>query len=435
MNKFQLIVLAVFGFLFLAGVIAFSMGKASGSKVSNITVWGIINKTPMSEVLMATGLDKSKTLKIDYTFVSQDELESRLINALAEGRGPDVVIAPQQLVIKERAKFLEVPYSSYPQRTFFDTFVNNASVLADDNGIIAFPVLVDPIVTYWNKRLFSNALLPNAPKTWTDLQNKVVPALVKKTDDGLDINTAAVAMGAWDNIVNAKKILSSLLIQSGTPIFTYDGSKVLNFFASNPYNAPVNPAQASLVFYSDFANQTKSNYTWNNSKKSDQVEFLSENLAMYFGLSSEYKSIKEKNPNLSFDVGLFPQGEASKVNSVFGDMIVLAVTRSSKDVAGSLNFVGQMTGSIAQSALSSRLYLPPARKDLLSVFPADDKVMTTFYQSAQVSKSWYDIDAGQTSEIFRTMVRDVNSGRKTVSQAVPSADASLYSLISNYAKK
>ena len=73
--------------------------------------------------------------------------------------------------------------------------------------------------------------------------------------------------------------------------------------------------------------------------------FAAGDLAFYFGFASEISKIRDKNPNLNFDVTFFPQPKGASVAVTFGRMQGLAVLKSSQNSGAAFQVISAMTGS------------------------------------------------------------------------------------------
>jgi len=156
--------------------------------------------------------------------------------------------------------------------------------------------------------------------------------------------------------------------------------------------------------------------------------FLSGNLAMYLGFASEIFSIEKKNSNLNFDVTSVPQTRNTNKKTVFGHIYSFAITKQSKNVAGSYTVINALTEVAPLTALEKETSLPPIRRDMLANKPSD-AFRSVFYTSALISSTWIDPEPVASSNTFRDMVESVTSGRSRVLEAVSRADQELKALL------
>jgi ABC-type glycerol-3-phosphate transport system substrate-binding protein len=152
--------------------------------------------------------------------------------------------------------------------------------------VYAIPVLVDPLVFYWNRDLFTNEAIAQVPKDW-DTFVKLVPRL-SHIENGAKLTQSAVSFGEYDNVLHAKEILSALLMQTGVSMVSESDDNFVSDFAIS-YNSNLNPNLA-LKFYTSFSNPIKTVYSWNKTFDRSLEEFAANKIAMYPGFVSEKKN-------------------------------------------------------------------------------------------------------------------------------------------------
>ncbi|MFA6273174.1 MAG: extracellular solute-binding protein [Candidatus Paceibacterota bacterium] len=411
---FQLVLIAVFVVAAIGGLILFASykGSSSGLNVPTAEVWGVIPTTQFSAI--KTAFEKDKTFKINYTEKSSTAFYGDLIEALAAGIGPDLIIIPENLLSKLNSKIFEIPFASMSERTFRDTFLDEGGLFVTPTGITALPFSVDPLIMYWNRDTFASAGLAKPPAVWDEFI-QLAQVLTNKDSNG-NVFRSAVALGEFDNINNAKEILSALLIQIGAPPFV-----AINDSASAN-------AVTTLNFYTQFSNPLGLTYSWNKSLPNSRDMFLAGDLAIYFGFASELANLRTKNPNLYFDVAVFPQPKSAKNSVTFGKLYGVAVLKSARDIANSVRIAGLLTSATAGGAMYQAGGLPPVRRDLLSVKPTD-AYGALFYNAALMSRGWLDPDYYSTSSAFKEMVESVSSGKARPSEAVTRMEQEIGKLI------
>jgi ABC-type glycerol-3-phosphate transport system substrate-binding protein len=65
--------------------------------------------------------------------------------------------------------------------------------------------------------------------------------------------------------------------------------------------------------------------------------FLSGSLATYFGFASEYYDLKNKNPNLDFDVAPLPQAKGERRAATYGKMYGFSIVHTTPNPAVTYN--------------------------------------------------------------------------------------------------
>jgi ABC-type glycerol-3-phosphate transport system substrate-binding protein len=424
MSKFQLTLLITFGALIVGAVILFSLYRSSGAQVSHISVWGTLPSGNVNQMIKDAGVD-TKMLVVTYSEIPENTFEQTYTEALATGRGPDLVIIPQSLVYKEHNKLIEIPYASVSQGDYQNTFIDEGDIFLDGSGAWALPFQVDPLVLYWNKTILATQGLVKPISYWNEIY-ATADKLTMKDASG-NITRSTIALGETKNIPHAKDILTLLMLQAGSQILGSDQNGVHALLTSNE-NLPLNPAGAALDFYTEFSNSLKPYYSWNKSLLPAQSSFLVGDSAMYIGFASELPLMKAKSPTLPIGVSLVPQSSTSGSAITFGKLYGVAIARSTKNATGALAGALALISNASLSSYANVTGLPPVRRDLLSIKQVDGATQT-FYTAAIQSKGFIDPDGAGTMKIFNEMIDSVTSGRARTTEAVSNANDSLQALI------
>ncbi|MEK7150021.1 MAG: extracellular solute-binding protein [Patescibacteria group bacterium] len=429
MSNFRIIMTVFFGVFIVIGVIVFSMSRSGGggsSSQEQITVWGTIPSSIFEKYMEAVNSNRASKLSVIYVDKDGNSFGQEFIEALANNAGPDVILLPQDLILRYKDKVYPIPYSSLSERVFKDTFIEEAELYLSSNGIIALPLSIDPLVMYWNRDIFTDALLAQAPSYWDEFFSLV--SKITKSDSRLNILRSAVSLGEFRNVTNAKEILSLLILQAGNPIVK-NNKGAITIALKDQLGFSIPPTEAALRFYTEFSNPAKESYSWNRSLPASRSYFLSGDLAIYFGYASEFDDLKLKNPNLNFDIAVVPQRRGGNVKTTFGAMQGFALVKSSGKLASAFNAIATLTGKDGVSAWVKASGLPPARRDLLSA-GSNDSFGNIFYTSAIISKGWLDPNKDKTDSIFQDMIESTLSGKSRLSEAVSRADEEMRSLLS-----
>ncbi|MEI6553677.1 MAG: extracellular solute-binding protein, partial [bacterium] len=418
-SPFQIILLGVFIFAAVVGVIIFAaFTNSSNNFAVKATIWGTESDLDFKNLLAIVDPQK-KTMDVTYVQKNADTFETEFVNALAEGKGPDIVLIDDSKLFSWKAKLQPISFKTLPQRTFTDTFVDSANIFISSDGIYALPFNVDPMMMYWNKTMFSDAGISSPPKTWQQVTSEI-PALTQRTDKS-EIIKSAIALGESSNIDHSKEIFVNLMLQSGNNLVQYntDVNRYISTADSVSLNG-VNVLEGVTDFYTSFSNPNNERYSWNKSLVSSRDSFVAGNLAMYLGYASEYPVLQRKNPNLDFDVAVMPQDEsrpASIQATSYSKINALALVKQSKNQASAINVMTQLVAANAQKELSKITNLPSARRDLLSVSGGDNTYVDIFAKAAIQSKTWLDPSPTATDAIFRDLIDNITTGK------VPSSEA------------
>lgn len=426
-GNFQIIVLVIFIFAAIVGILVFSgaipIGKSdTPGSLGTVTLWGTISSNIIAPIL--GDFNKANpTFVVNYIEKAPETFDRDLLEALATGSGPDMFFLPDNLAYHYANKIFTIPYTSYPLATFKSVFAGAGEVFLTDKGVMAFPITIDPLMMYYDRSILDANGVVYPPATWSDLID-MMPTLVKK-DEANKILKPAVALGQFSNVVNAKDILSALFLQAGNPIVSESQEKYISTLSSNVgnYNLP-----SILQFYTDFTDPQSAVYSWNKSFPNSKNTFSSNNLAFYFGFASELKSLYDKNPNQNFSVTSIPQIKGSNFKATASRVTGIAISSASKNLNTSFTASNLMTSGDFAARLSFALSVAPARRDLLSSKPVD-AYTPIFYDSALYAKSWIDPSPLDTLAIFKGMVENVLSGNLSTNQAIQDASAKMSLLL------
>lgn len=425
------VVLLIFGFLGFSGNLPLPGGKED-INYGTVTIWGTLPRDVMSRLIGDT-LSKDTHVKINYSEKKKETFNSDFVESLARGNGPDLVLLPQDRIPKAIDKLSLIPYTAMSERDFKNTFIQEGEMFLRPGGIAAMPFSIDPIVMFWNRDLFTNALVVSPPSLWTEFYD-LVPKITIRDDQG-NVTRSLVSFGEYGNVSHAKEIISLLMMQAGSPIVSYqNGAATSALLISTEGTGSESPVAAAIRFYTEFSKPGKDAYSWNRSLPFSRSMFESGDLALYFGYASEYKEISSKNPHLNFDVAMVPQaGTDAKAGKglsklTFGQMQGIAIVKSSKNQAGAQYVALLISSKDAIAPYTVLSGLPPVRRDLVAVRPSD-AVQSIFYDSALISRGWYDPSSDDSNALFRGMIDDITSGRTLISEALSAADGGMGRLL------
>ncbi|MBU1557796.1 extracellular solute-binding protein [Patescibacteria group bacterium] len=426
MSNFQISILGVFLFFIVLGVILFAgFGNNTSTTIGTVNIWGTVDKNIMENLLAELRREDDSFTGVKYKEVNSEIFDEELAEALASGKGPDVFMLSQYSILKHQDKIFPIPYESYLMRDFKDKFIEEGELYLKENGILSLPFIVDPLVMYWNRDIFSRKGISVPPTSWDEFFD--LSQNITEKDDNLNILTSLVPFGEFRNINNAKEIISTLIMQAGSPITERSGDDINIALTRKKTQSSIMPAEEAINFFTQFSNPVNSVYTWNRSLVSSEKLFLTGDLAIYFGFASELEGLRAKNPNLNFDVAPIPQTNNDN-NATFGRMWGLSIARNSKNIGGSFNAIKGLTGDVMLRKLSELNNLPPVSRNLLVKRP-ESPYLDVFYRSAIFSKAWLDPRPEETSLIFQDMIESIISGRERTVNAINRASSEMKVLV------
>lgn len=426
----QVIIISIFVLFGAIGFILFSRSGGGGSSQNNaaVVVWGTLD-----ESIMRTFAEQVSTKNTSVTYVQKNQatFERDLLEALASGTGPDLFFVSQDNALKYQKFIYQIPYQSYARRTFENTFIDEARLFLTDTGIVAFPLIVDPLVLYYNRSILSSSFVTTPPQYWDELIT-LAPRLTQKSTSNA-IMQSGIAMGTFDNVANAKELLTALMLQTGNPVVAKDSAGRWQTVMSQIVGGAVtSPADSALRFYTSFSDSTKENYTWNASLPNSRQMFANGELGLYVGFASDLPIIRSMNTNLNFDVTLLPQTRNSTLKATYGKIQALAVSKGSKNPAAAMVVANAMTNAANTTSISQQFGLPGARRDVLSVLPNQQTYLAVFANSAIISRGFADPDTAGSAGVFKRMIDNVNARIAEPYAAVQRAVADMNSLLAQY---
>lgn len=407
-----LLALGVFAALF--AILIFSgklpIGNSGASKPQGeVVVWGTVPATSMNQILQVFN-PQAKTYRITYKEIREESFGTALLEALANGAAPDAIIAPQEFILSQSTRIYPFPVASYPEKKYKDTFVDGASLFYTPNGALALPITIDPLVLFYNRRLFSQKGIINPPQYWDDVTN-LVPQFTQINDRGQFIQST-IALGA-PSTPYAKAIIMAIVSQlSQVPVlkqYNPDGTPYFSVTANTPITqgGDVYPLATVLRFFTQFDDSTKTSYTWNDFAGAADDQFVAEKLVMYIGYASELNTLKARNPKADFDMSYLPQTRGYNTFTTAGRMYGFATLKTSKNLQAALTAEAQFSGMGVAPAIAVAVGGVPALRSYAQTVGLHEVIA----RSMLVAKGWYDTFPAQSSSFVSSMIADVVNGR------------------------
>jgi multiple sugar transport system substrate-binding protein len=426
MSKFQLILTAIFGFFIVVAVLTFALYKGGGSSAeARVTIWGDLPAEALYRVIQERIPQIDKGLIITYVEMPSATIDVEFTEALARGQGPDLLILSQERFWKNRSKLLAIPYQSISERNFKETFAEGGELFLTSEGIYALPLVVDPMVLYYNRNLLSAAGEAQPMRFWDEIF-ALTPKLSRRDAAG-NLVQSTIALGEVRNIPNFKEILSLLFLQAGTPVTGFVGQELRSLLSDRMGMTTV-PGESALDFYTQFANPTRAYYSWNRVLPDAQTHFVSGDSAYYLGFASELTTLRNKNPNLNFAVAPVPQSRVAGRTFTYGRTYGIALTRGTRNSSAALRAAMVLVSRDVAGPISENLRLAPARRDLLGARPAD-AATSVFYEAALQARGWRDPENDATRGIFQEMIESITSGRARTAEALNNASRRIDTLM------
>jgi len=430
-SLFQGILLGTFVLGALIGLFVFATytnTNSGGNTVGTVVIWGTLSESAMQKTLISAGQSNEAFKSVSYVQKDPATLSSELATAIATGNSPDLVLASHEELYALAQFLMPIPFATLPVRTFSDTFAsaNEVFLAPGGSGYFGIPFLIDPLVLFSNRAILATSGVARPPSTWEALVGLV--SQVTTLTSSRQISRGLIALGTYSNVHNARGILSALFLQQNIPLSSYgvSGNLSANLGVSTGSGTP--PGPAVVGFFTQFADPSKTSYTWNSSLPDSQQEFISGDLALYLGYASEARYLRAANPNLDFIATPLPQPATARLKSAYGLMYAFMIPRGALNSAGGYQIASLLTGSAEQVSASTNTGLAPATLSELAVAPADP-TLAVAYATALYTKGWLSPAPTDTDAIFSGMISTVISGRSNSETALTTAERSFNAIL------
>ncbi len=352
-------------------------------------------------------------ISIRYRRFRPEEFEQALLEALAEDSGPDIMTLHNTWVGKYQSKLSPAPasvqsayvaaqgggISNKKQITPVTTPIPNAtqidklfvkSVKSDvvrNNSkgrpaVWGLPMALDTMVLYYNQDLLDQAGVPQAPTSWTELQDAIV-ATTRYNEDG-SIAQAGGALGTGKNVDRSADLIATLLLQNGIPMTDAAGRPTFHIGSGGSGD----PAQVeALRFYTDFGNPTKQVYTYNDKMESSMEAFSRGKVAFFFGYAYHIPQIKARAPKLNYRILPMPQLNPNNPKNI-ANYWVETVTKKSEHSDLAWDFINFMTTAQQADVYTKSQRLPTALRASINK-QLEDPELATFASQALTAETWY----------------------------------------------
>ena len=146
---FVFIAASVIAFLIFSGALPGLRDNSFRNLDSSILFWGTLPKQVVRPIIDDFQDEQDNNIPVEYTQFDEDAYLKTVVNSLAEGRGPDVWILPQQKFIEQSTKILLLGPKSFPERLFREQFFDGANIFLWPPGrVAAVPLYADQLVLF-----------------------------------------------------------------------------------------------------------------------------------------------------------------------------------------------------------------------------------------------------------------------------------------------
>ena len=404
----------LFAVLIFSGKI--NVGNKKVVATGDVVLWGTIPDTQMNTLISAFN-PKAKTYAVRYTYIPETVFKQKLLEGLASGNGPDMIIAPYQTILSQTERIQPYPAASFGETQFKNTFVDGASVFFTPAGALAFPVSIDPMVLFYNRALFSKHGVVNAPESWDEVVS-IVPSLTNKNANGTFVESG-IALGT-PVVSYAKDIIMTMISQMGQKpvVQIYDNRGGLNVqvTANEPVteNSAVRPLTSATRYFTQFGDPGQLTYSWSQFNKNDPSDdFVAEKLAMYIGYSGELATLKARNPRGEFEMTYLPQTKGYNTFSTGMKMYGIATLRASRNPLASFTVQSDFSSAGVAPSIALMTGGAPGLRAYATT-PGLDPIIA---RSMLVARGWFDNHEEQSTIYTASMISDIINYRQGVNDA------------------
>lgn len=363
-------------------------------------------------------------LSVNIRQLRAEDIYDRLVEALAEDRGPDIISIDNRSLGKYASKLASLPPSvqdttvrvqegqfskqtivsskTLPTVTLDQLDREYVPVVKQDvvrgGRIYGLPMSMDTMAIYYNKDLLDRAGIAEPPKTWEDFQ-EAVRKLTKFDRSGKIVQSGA-ALGAARNVPWNDDIIYALFKQSAISFVDRNGRAVFNAARQNTNDET--SAMQVMNFYTDFANPTRDTYSWDENMPGALDSFVTGKVAFFFGYQFHNQTIKARAPQLNYAIipllQLNPDSRANVAN-----YSILTVLSKSKQANEAWGLVVHLTHSAATKEYLDKTGRLTALRTFINA-QKENLTLAPFVSELLVATSWY---RGNNYEVAAGAVRDM----------------------------
>ncbi len=401
-----ILLFSVLAFLITAGFGCKGLSKAQVQATKPVTLeyWTVFDDVDVLQKEIAAYRAQRPYITINLRQLRADELYPRLIEALAEDRGPDIISVQNRRLGEFISKLTPMPVSvadtlvtvekttlgtntivtpqTRPMVTLSQLDSQYVKAVRDDvvrgGQIYGLPLSMDMMAVFYNKDLLDRSGIAEAPKNWEEFQAaaKKITKYDKKT--GL-ISQSGASLGTGKNVPGSDDLLYMLFRQSSVGFVARDGQAIFNLSGQ---------ASNQIVdFYTDFANPTRDTYSWSENQGDALDSFLNGKVGFFFGYSYHLPTIKARASQFDYRImPLFQLNPDAPVNvASYWIQSVLAKSKHPNEAWGLIDY---LTHSKATKDYLDQTNRPTA----LRAYIADQKAkpdLAPFVDQILIAENWY----------------------------------------------
>ena len=397
-----------------------STTEQQATQSTTLELWTVYDDVDAMNNLITKYRAARPYLTVNVRQLTPDELYPRLVEALAEDSGPDIISITNRSLKQYVSKLAAMP-STVKDTTMTvvkktvgeETVVNTASVALPNvtqldkefvqtvkkdavlNGrIYGLPLAMDVMALYYNKDLLDRSGIAEPPQNWSEFQEDVRKITRYNKTTG-KITQSGVALGTGNNIPGADDLLYVLFKQSGFDFVDRNGTAVFDRGSSQARDIET-PVMNVVNFFTDYANPARDTYSWNEEMPAANERFGAGAVGFFFGYSYHLPYFNSRAPQLNFGVlPLLQLNNESPANVANYTLLsVVGKSRHANEAWALINYLTRSAVNDEYIDITGRL---AARRAYLSK-QTNDTALGSFAAQALVADNWYrgrDYDAAR----------------------------------------
>ena len=395
-RKGLFIFIGIAAVLIIVALVIFGPGRKPPAPIpANLVFWGLESEASWRPVIQKFR-EKNETITVEYTQIDPANYEQKLINALANGTGPDIFMLKSSQIVPHASKIAPAPQGELgvsPKeyaRIFAD--IASADLITPEGQIIGMPLSLDTLALFYNKDIFNAENIAIPPRTWeevTDLGRR----LTKVAPNG-DIIMSGLALGTGTNTDHAMEILSPLMLQSGSPVVER---------ATREVKISRKEAREAFLFYISHTRLSDPNYSWNVRMPHSLDVFAQDRAAMAIGFLSDIDSLRKQNPHLNLGIAPFPQPADARTPLTYGRYTFPTVSKQSRVQEAAWQFLLYAASSEGAKLFLDATHRAPIHRTLIAADTASGE-LDIFWRQALIARNWPIPDETTSRRLFEQAI-------------------------------
>ncbi|MBU0545775.1 extracellular solute-binding protein [Patescibacteria group bacterium] len=383
--------------------------EVAATKPVTLEYWTVFDDVDALRAQIAKYRADRPQVTVNLRQLREEELYPRLIEALAEDKGPDIVSVQNKNLRGFLSKLQPMPATAKDTtvqvvkgQVSTQTVVNTKTVnmvtmdkldkefvqaiqkdAVAGGKIYGLPLSMDVMAVYYNKDLMDRGGVPEPPKNWEEFQTAVKKLTRYDKQTGKILQSGA-AIGTGNNVPGSDDLLYILFKQSRVDFVSKTGAPLFN----TPGKGGESPSVNIMNFYTDFANSTRDTYSWNETMDNALDKFVNGSAVFFFGYNYHNPIIKARAPQLNYGILPMMQLNAEDTPANAATYWLQTVTEKSKNPDSAWNLIDYLTRSSANKAYLDATGRPTALRAYIAE-QSEKPELSPFVSQVLTADNWY----------------------------------------------